>query len=1264
MSEEKLNIMNKKNNSTQEIDISLKQPSYRDLILFKEDILKELKDYKTTLTNTVNAEFNKYSELLEKSNNNLNNYEKDKNFFMSKMDFVREKDKLFIEVTNKNNELSNEVMINTLHIAACRKDIDDSCYKYDKIISNNLLVPGLIGTSCKFQNLKEYILYNKEEINNAFLNNRQNTSNINILKKKTETVAGQLNANFKSLEFRLSNYMASKYHELDGKFDILYDELNKKMNSLNHSISSNLDERNNEIVKLKNYVLEENNKAIENMKEIKNDVLNEFNVMKTNFKKIKKNIVSLSNLLMGKTYNMNRQLVIENFNKMMMDLIKETISDLKLEGFDIKNEILSNQALKKNVKPVDSLLKKYIEGKISVDEAKFQMEKKEPVPNKNNEKIIGSTKDLPKTKITSKFNKINNDNINNYENKNDNKNDIDINNKKNDDIHKNENKNNDDNNKNYKNDNININIIKNIVNNKNNNDNNNNNNKNNINKNNNDNNDVNNKKNIINNKNNDDNNNKNNINKNDNDNNDVKNKKNIVNNKNNEDNNKNNIIKNDNKDINNKKNNVNNEKNDDKNKNYKNDNNIDVNNQNFDNNSNNNKNDNNNDKNINNVVTNSKNDNNDNDNNNKNNNKNNKENDNNKNIHHNNDDNNKKEKNIYNNNIIFNEKLKEAIINSNSNYLNNSHNSENKKGIEFEVGEDMNQYDVGTNYNDNLIKNNNYSNKKEKNSDNKDVETEISAKYFSSKSIKNNFKEKKEKAKISFNIDINKSFNLFSNEKKSTKKINSSFMNRDYYLNTNNQNSKLKEIGLEESSSSSIKLENSSEIPYIKSLNINENMIKFTNKPVNNFKDLKISDNDISYNIKENSSITQKIEKKDDNNYFKINIIKEENNVKDKDIKNEVNKKIINTKIENIENVEINKGDKKSENNKNINEIIENEEKDYKKDKNNKKLIYNIKNLQKKKIIEKNERNKNNLNNNYLMEILPYNELKTEKIINFNIINKINKLNMDSFLKPKNIKKVNNDNFSFQNKTYNSEKKNLRKNFDLIKIKNNIIKTENNFNTNNFAKTQYDGFHFTSNEAISSALNFNSPNINKNRQNIDNNKISISSNNDIPISPFYTNSIKTSKASQNIELRNQILKTEGKSKFFSLDTKKININAIKNKNKNNEIITKKKLNQKIRLLNAKLNSTNIFREDKDLFLPKDIPKNACLIKDEDIIDQPLTNETNIFKLNQKNGNLENRIIELEYFTKKKFDELVKEIKLFIPIHFNSHIKNYVVDKKN
>ena len=56
------------------------------------------------------------------------------------------------------------------------------------------------------------------------------------------------------------------------------------------------------------------------------------------------------------------------------------------------------------------------------------------------------------------------------------------------------------------------------------------------------------------------------------------------------------------------------------------------------------------------------------------------------------------------------------------------------------------------------------------------------------------------------------------------------------------------------------------------------------------------------------------------------------------------------------------------------------------------------------------------------------------------------------------------------------------------------------------------------------------------------------------------------------------------------------------------------------------------------------------------------NQSSVYKDSNKTP-LENRVIELEFFTKKKFDELVNEIKQYLPIRFNSHVKSYSVITK-
>ena len=363
-------------NSTYNKDINpkLHQVTLQDLILFKEEFLKDLRNYKTKISNNINSEFEKFNILVDKSNKNLKFYEKEKSSFMTKLEFTEAKEQLFYEVANKNNELRNQVMVNQVHISALRKDIDDSCFKYDKIVSDNLIVPGLIGKSCKFGDLKEYILFNKEEINNALFANRQSTIDLNLLRKKIDSSNGQLNTKIKSLEYRLTNFIISKYNEIAHKFDGLYEELNKRMNSLTHELNSNIEERNNELARLKNFVFEENGKAIENVKKIKGEMTNDFKEMKKNFKNIKKNIISLSNLLMGRSYNHNRQLVIANFNNMMLELFREfNLAPKGSPNISLQNNNNISPIVRQNTsKPLaTSFIKQYIEAKISSDETKY-----------------------------------------------------------------------------------------------------------------------------------------------------------------------------------------------------------------------------------------------------------------------------------------------------------------------------------------------------------------------------------------------------------------------------------------------------------------------------------------------------------------------------------------------------------------------------------------------------------------------------------------------------------------------------------------------------------------------------------------------------------------------------------------------------------------------------------------------------------------------------------------------------------------------------
>jgi hypothetical protein len=157
---------------------------------------------------------------------------------------------------------------------------------------------------------------------------------------------------------------------------------------------------------------------------------------------------------------------------------------------------------------------------------------------------------------------------------------------------------------------------------------------------------------------------------------------------------------------------------------------------------------------------------------------------------------------------------------------------------------------------------------------------------------------------------------------------------------------------------------------------------------------------------------------------------------------------------------------------------------------------------------------------------------------------------------------------------------------------------------------------------------------------------------------------KVEKAKEESQVQDSI-ETNFKNKL-SLSTKRQDY--LKNKQKNYSQVI-----QNIKLVNHNSKSSRNNNIITPIRIHKPIPTESSInkriirkIDDDQIIDIPLIpfNKSSI-EIDKKKPNIEKRLIELEFFTKKKFDELVNEIKNFIPIHFNSYVKDYnIVDSSN
>ena len=149
-----------------------------------------------------------------------------------------------------------------------------------------------------------------------------------------------------------------------------YNDLNMQIPELKNQIES--------LKKTEKLITEENRK-------INFNTLNEFEKIKKAYKLMKKSIMDLGKLLMlsdkrtnkNKNFAANKQLIIEQFNNMIMGLMK----DVKKENTITQpKEPQTNPKKEHSKKPV-SVIKQYIEGKIQAEDTYGDIEKKERYKN-------------------------------------------------------------------------------------------------------------------------------------------------------------------------------------------------------------------------------------------------------------------------------------------------------------------------------------------------------------------------------------------------------------------------------------------------------------------------------------------------------------------------------------------------------------------------------------------------------------------------------------------------------------------------------------------------------------------------------------------------------------------------------------------------------------------------------------------------------------------------------------------------------------------
>jgi DNA repair exonuclease SbcCD ATPase subunit len=131
----------------------------RDYIYFKNDVLKEIHGLDKRLSEQIKIKNKSYDTILCDIRERLEKIEKDNKAFTLSIFELKTKINQFNELFTYKQTIDNTFYSQEMRIKITMEELYRLKSKYEKTINDNLIIPGLIGGSSRFKNLKDYIQF-------------------------------------------------------------------------------------------------------------------------------------------------------------------------------------------------------------------------------------------------------------------------------------------------------------------------------------------------------------------------------------------------------------------------------------------------------------------------------------------------------------------------------------------------------------------------------------------------------------------------------------------------------------------------------------------------------------------------------------------------------------------------------------------------------------------------------------------------------------------------------------------------------------------------------------------------------------------------------------------------------------------------------------------------------------------------------------------------------------------------------------------------
>ena len=318
---------------------------------FKDDIvnaLSQIEDKVTNKNNSIESMINAKNSVFETRLAEMDNSIKSINTKLNQLFGMQEKLKDVLPLQQKNNEtlISHEIRLNNLS-----KEISSSCYKYDKIVLDNLIVPGQVGEYCKFKNVKECLDYTLNQL--AVFNSykEKSSAEFKLFKEKMDQTQKKHGMDLEIAKDGVNRYVKERLELSDKKFD---DKINEYINLVHETkmenntyaaqlkeISTELKKEMNKMLNLKEEIVKHNTETKLYVDEVTQSTMESFTSMRSDFTKINRHFTEIVDFIKDVRFkkNINSEVTKQDIKKLANNLLDNSQTNISNNSPENKQNI-------------------------------------------------------------------------------------------------------------------------------------------------------------------------------------------------------------------------------------------------------------------------------------------------------------------------------------------------------------------------------------------------------------------------------------------------------------------------------------------------------------------------------------------------------------------------------------------------------------------------------------------------------------------------------------------------------------------------------------------------------------------------------------------------------------------------------------------------------------------------------------------------------------------------------------------------------------